>query len=212
MPMSQPVPDPSGVSDDVAVPRDPSAWDRLHDRTVDHFRIFSVRRSAYRHAREGRDAEFIVIDAPDWVNVVALTPERRIVLVRQFRFGRNDFFLEVPGGAIETGEDPVVAGQRELREETGFAGGPARVLGRVHPNPAILSNVMHIVLVENVVAVGAPSFDVNEEVETALVPLDEAFAMAADGRITHALVLDALFHLRMWLDRSPTAGASGPAI
>ena len=176
----------------------PSAWERLVDATVDHFRIFQVRRTRYRHPRDAREGEFIVIDSCDWVNVVAVTDEGQLLLVRQFRFGRHAFTLEIPGGLIEAGEDPVTAGVRELREETGYAGHSARILGRVHPNPAIQSNTCHLVLVEGVRRVGPTQFDTNEEIELSLHPVDEVLAMARDGRITHALVLDALFFLEPW--------------
>ena len=178
----------------------PGAWERLGDNSVDNFRIFQVRRSQFRHKVAGRESEFVVIDANDWVNVVALTPKLEIVLVRQFRFGLHDFFLEIPGGMVEHGEDPVAAGLRELREETGYEGDRARLLGSVHPNPAIQSNTMHIVLVENVSLVGPTNFDVNEEIETTLVPVAEVIEWMREGRITHSLVLNALFLMRDWLD------------
>jgi 8-oxo-dGTP pyrophosphatase MutT (NUDIX family) len=181
-------------------PTAPGAWERLGDNSVDNFRIFQVRRSRFRHTRENRESEFIVIDANDWVNVVALTPEHEVVLVRQFRFGRRDFFLEIPGGMIEHGEDPVVAGVRELREETGYVGTAARLLGSVHPNPAIQSNTMHVVLVEGARRAGPPSFDVNEEIETSLVPAARIMECVREGKITHSLVLNALFLMRDWLE------------
>lgn len=185
----------------------PGAWERLGDNTVDNFRIFQVRRSRFRHTRENRESEFVVIDANDWVNVVALTPQHEIVLVRQFRFGRHDFFLEIPGGMIERGEDPVVAGVRELREETGYEGTAARLLGSVHPNPAIQSNTMHVVLVEGARRVGPPNFDVNEEIETSLVPAARIMECVREGRITHSLVLNALFFMNDWLETR-----NGPAV
>jgi len=178
----------------------PAAWERLGDNTVENFRIFQVRRSRFRHVTADREGEFIVIDANDWVNVIAITPDNEVVLVRQFRFGRNDFFLEIPGGMIEHGEDPVRAGVRELREETGYEGTAARLLGSVHPNPAIQSNMMHVVLVENARRVGPPNFDVNEEIETSLVPVDQIMEWVREGKITHSLVLNAIFFMRDWLD------------
>jgi len=185
----------------------PGAWERLGDNTVENFRIFQVRRTRFRHTRENRESEFIVIDANDWVNVVALTPENEVVLVRQFRFGRHDFFLEIPGGMIEHGEDPVVAGVRELREETGYEGTTARLLGSVHPNPAIQSNTMHVVLVEGARKVGPTSFDINEEIETSLVPASRIMEWVREGKITHSLVLNALFFMNDWLE-----SRNGPAI
>lgn len=173
-----------------------SVWERLRDATVENFRIFRVRRTLYRHARERREGEFIVIDANDWVNVLAVTDDDRLVLVRQFRFGRNEFTTEIPGGLIESGEDPVAAGVRELREETGYAGTTARLLASVHPNPAIQSNTCHIVLVEGARRVGDTAFDENEEIELSLKPVDEVLARAGRGEVTHSLVLNALFFLQ----------------
>ena len=176
----------------------PSVWERLADSAVDHFRVFRVRRTRYRHPRDQREGEFVIIEANDWVNVVALTDDGRMLLVRQFRFGIHDFTLEIPGGVIETGEDPVAAGVRELREETGYAGRSARVLAQVRPNPAIQGNLCHIVLVEGCVRVGDTQFDPNEEIELHLLPVDEVLGRAERGEIKHSLVVDALFFLRAW--------------
>lgn len=135
----------------------------------------------------------MVIVPPDWVNVIAVTPEGRLLLVKQFRFGVDDFSLEIPGGMIEAGEDPVAAGVRELREETGFAGTSAKLIGSVHPNPAIQSNRCHFVLVEGATLRGAVAWDPDEEIEVTSAPVDEVLAWARSGRITHGLVLCALF-------------------
>ncbi len=175
-----------------------SMWERLADAAVDHFRVFRVRRTRYRHPRDRREGEFVVIEANDWVNVLALTDDGRMLMVRQFRFGIHDFTLEIPGGVIETGEDPVAAGVRELREETGYAGRSARLLAQVRPNPAIQANVCHIVLVEGCVRVGEMQLDANEEIELSLLPIDEVLARAERGEIKHSLVVDALFYLRAW--------------
>jgi 8-oxo-dGTP pyrophosphatase MutT (NUDIX family) len=117
---------------------------------------------------------------------------RQLVLVRQFRFGIHDFSLEVPGGVIESGEDPVAAGVRELAEETGFAGGTARLLGSVHPNPAIQDNRCHAVLVEGVTRSAPLAWDPDEEIEISTAPVDDVLAWARAGRITHSLSLNAL--------------------
>lgn len=155
-------------------------------------RIFDLRSTRYRHPLRRTEREFIVIDPPDWVNVVALTPDHRIVLVRQFRFGIDAFSLEIPGGVMEEGEEPLIAGLRELREETGFTGAPARVLGSVHPNPAIQSNRCHFVFVEQATATLPLAWDADEEIQVTTQPVDEVFALARAGGITHSLVLNAL--------------------
>lgn len=164
-------------------------------------RIFEVVRAVYRHPHRGDERDFFVIHAPDWVNVVALTPSGHLVLVRQFRYGIDDFSLEIPGGMIDAGEDPVAAGLRELREETGYAGTRARLLGSIHPNPAMQSNRCHLVLVEDARPADDTEWDPDEEFEILTRPVDEVYALAAAGGITHALVLDALLLFRPHWER-----------
>ncbi len=174
------------------MPLSPKRWQRLRSEPHAKTRIFDVSREIYQHPDRSKEQDFFVINAPDWVNVVALTTDLRLVLVRQFRYGIDEFSLEIPGGVIDRGEDPIVAGLRELREETGYVGGQARLLGSVHPNPAMQNNRCHLVLVENVQMESALEWDPDEELETTLMPVDDVYAMAYRGDITHAMVLDAL--------------------
>jgi ADP-ribose pyrophosphatase len=173
----------------------PARWTRGAERTIVSTRIADVKGVHYTNPGRGTDREFIVISAPDWVNVVALTPDLQVVLVRQFRCGTNDLSLEVPGGVMERGEDPVAAGVRELREETGYEGTGARLLGLVHPNPAIQDNRCHIVLVEGAVRRAQTDWDADEEIEVITAPAAEVLAWARSGRITHSLVHCALLQL-----------------
>jgi len=176
----------------------PERWIRGPERTLATTRVFEVRAVSYRHKGRTTDREFAVIVAPDWVNVLALTPDGRLVLVRQFRFGSDEFSLEIPGGVIEAGEDPVAAGLRELREETGYTGLSARLLASVRPNPAIQNNHTHFVLVEDAVRTHALELDPDEEIETSTAPAEEVLAWARAGRITHSLVVAALMHFEGW--------------
>ena len=93
---------------------------------------------------------------------------------------------------MEPGEDPVAAGRRELREESGYAGGAARLLGSVCPNPAIQSNRCHFVLVDGAAATAELEWDPDEEIEVVALPADEVYALARNGGIVHGLVLNAL--------------------
>ena len=173
-------------------PEPPFRWKKLREEPYASTRIFDVVRAIYQHPRRAQPQDFFVINPPDWVNVVALTTDRQLVLVRQFRYGINEFSLEIPGGIIETGEDPVVAGERELREESGFVGHNARLLGSVHPNPAMQSNRCHLVLVEEAQRSADLEWDPDEEMEILTKPVDEVYALAQSGGITHSLVLDGL--------------------
>ncbi len=173
----------------------PSRWKKLGHTIQAKTAVFDVQSVRYRHTARGTEKNFVVVRAPDWVNVLALTRDGRLVLVRQFRFGTDGFSLEIPGGVMEPGEDPVVAGVRELREETGYVGRNARLLGRVHPNPAIQSNWFHVVLVEDAERTAELEWDETEELEVTTLPVEEVLAQARNGGITHSLVLNALFLL-----------------
>lgn len=90
---------------------------------------------------------YVYLDASDWCNVVAITRDRRVVMIEQFRHGLGEVTLEFAGGIVERGEDPAAAGVRELLEETGYAGKSHGVIGTVSANPAIFNNRVHTVLV-----------------------------------------------------------------
>jgi ADP-ribose pyrophosphatase len=179
----------------AALPPSPlaRAWARGSARALLSTRVFDVHGVTFSHPARGTEREFIVVQAPDWVNVIATTPAGELVLVQQFRFGINTFSLEVPGGVMEAGEDPVAAGVRELAEETGFVGRNARLLGTVHPNPAIQANRCHFVWVEQAVRERALAWDADEEIDLVIATPAEVQQWAQTGLITHGLTLNALF-------------------
>jgi ADP-ribose pyrophosphatase len=173
-------------------PPAPQRWKKIRTEPLLATRIFDVASAIYQHPDREKEQDFFVIQPRDWVNVVALTPEHELVLVRQFRFGIDAFSLEIPGGIMDDGEDPVETAVRELREEAGYVGASARLLGSVHPNPAMQSNRCHLVLVEGAQRTAALEWDPDEEFEILTLPVDEVYARAYRGEITHAMVLDAL--------------------
>lgn len=171
----------------------PARWEKLGHSVLASTRVFDLQSVRYRHPRRGTERDFVVMRPPGWVNVVAVTPDGQLVLVRQFRFGVDDFTTEVPGGLMDAGETPVQTGVRELREETGFIGTDARLLGTVQPNPAIQSNLCHVVLVTGAQRTAETAWDADEEIEIQLRPVDDVLAAARSGGIGHSLVLCALF-------------------
>jgi len=147
------------------------------------------------HPRTGEKKRFSLIEADDWVNVIALTKDRRVVMIRQFRVGTGEVSLEIPGGMIDPGEDPIAAGVRELREETGYTGGLWQLAGRVRPNPALQQNWLWTIFAENVELTHEPDPGPGEVVSVHLATLDEVQEQLIEGKITHALVVTAFAHL-----------------
>jgi 8-oxo-dGTP pyrophosphatase MutT (NUDIX family) len=174
-------------------------WKKTGSKNAGDFRIFKLRSDFYINPRTGKEHDFYVLDTVGWVNVIALTPARELVMVRQFRFGSMTVELEVPGGMMDPGEsDPVATAVRELREETGYEGEHARLLGKIWSNPAILNNRTYTVLIENCQLKHSVEFDSGEDLTTTLVPADEIPKLMAEEKIGHSLVAVALYHFELW--------------
>lgn len=93
---------------------------------------------------------------------------------------------------------PLEAGLRELREETGFTGSRAEILGKIYPNPAIMSNTCHTVLVHDCHLTSELAWDAGEDMLTRLVPVQEIPGLVASGKIQHSLVVVALYYFDLW--------------
>lgn len=169
-----------------------SRWEELGSKKVADCRIFEVLSKRFCHPERRTEGDFYVIHARDWVNIVPITPNYEMVLVNQYRFGVKGTSWEIPGGVMDAGEEPVTAGLRELREETGYTSTKARLLGSVRPNPAIQDNTCHIVLAEQARLTDSLEWDEHEEIVTKAIPIQEVYQMMSNGEIFHSLVLNAL--------------------
>jgi len=174
-------------------------WEKVGSTPAGDFRIFSIRAERKISPRTHQEHDFYIIDSVNWVNVIALTPDRELVMVEQYRHGTDTIELEIPGGMMDSTDASAEAtGARELREETGYEGQSARLLGRIFPNPAIMSNTCFTVLIEQCHCVHPVMFDHGEDIVTRLVPADQVPSLVMSGQIRHSLVVVALYYFDLW--------------
>jgi ADP-ribose pyrophosphatase len=128
--------------------------------------------------------------APDWVNVLPVTADGRVILIRQPRVGTMNYVLETPGGVIDAHEkDPTLAAARELEEETGFVSQRFLPLGTVNPNPAIMTNRCHFFIALGCLpATQRRHFpDADEKISLELIDPKDLEGLVRTGQINHAL-------------------------
>ena len=148
-------------------------WQVLETKYSYRDRWLAVRSEHGARAQRHRLAPYHTIEFPEWVCAIALTPEREIVLIEEYRHGieRNSF--ELPCGTPDhEGESVLDATRRELREETGYAAEEWHALGSSTANTARQNNRVHAFLALDARKVAEPEFDAGEVISTHLVPWD----------------------------------------
>jgi 8-oxo-dGTP pyrophosphatase MutT (NUDIX family) len=151
----------------------------------------------------GNIFEPYVIETGTWVNVIALTKNREVILVEQYRHGVGQALLEIPAGIMDDeDENPLQTAKRELLEETGYASDQFIEVGKAFPNPATHNNMTHSFLALDAEKVGQQDLDETEEIEVSLIPFDDFVSLAKEGGLPQALHVSALFFAMAYLERN----------
>jgi 8-oxo-dGTP pyrophosphatase MutT (NUDIX family) len=167
-------------------------WERSGTTRVGAYGVFDVLRHEVR--REGGRARAIhTFETRDWCNVVPVTTDGSVVLVRLHRFGIDAPSIEIPGGLVDPGEAPIEAARRELLEESGFEAEAVVPLGVVHANPALQPTRLHMFLATDCRPhPDGQALEDLEDCEVLVATRAELDAMLGRGEISHALVWTAL--------------------
>lgn len=162
-------------------------WRRIGGRTLQRDRWIHLRADAWETAGGRVLDPWYMLEWQDWVHVVALTPDDRLVLVRQFRPGFGAAALELPGGIMEPEEtDPVAAARREFREETGHDAAAFVPVASLSPEPAHATNRIHFVLATGAAPAGPQHLDPAEEIAVETLPVGTVLAGLGAGVLANA--------------------------
>ena len=180
-----------------------AGWKILESTEVLDHPVLRVTRSRRRLGEHVGD--FVTLHSPDWVNVVPVTREGRVVLIKQWRHGSQDWAVEIPGGLVDPGETPAQAAARELAEETGYSAPELTFLGKVNPNPALFDNDCYTYLALDASQEAEPQPEAGEVIEVFTVEPEQLPAMVASGEVDHCIVIAALtfFWLHQGVNLAP---------
>jgi 8-oxo-dGTP pyrophosphatase MutT (NUDIX family) len=167
---------------------DPKPWKQISSEYLFRKPWLTMRQDCVEMPNGSRIDEFFVWEYPEWVNVVALTPKKEVVLIRQFRYAINKVFYEIPAGVHDNPNETLLeAAQRELLEETGYGGGQWQEYMQLSANPALQNNITYTFLAENVEKLKPQALEETEEIVVHKMPLEHLQDMLLSGQMIQAL-------------------------
>ena len=136
------------------------------------------------------------INHPGAVCIIPILPDGNLCLIRQYRYGPRDEFIEIPAGKLDAGEDPLVCAKRELKEEIGYIAGKFTFLTNIYPAIGFSNEKMWMYLAEDL-QLSNQSLDQDEFLELLPLSLEEAIDLIKQGKITDVKTIIGI----LWLDR-----------
>ncbi len=173
-------------------------WETVSSEHLIDLRIFNALKKKRINPLNNRIDDFVVLDSHNWVNIIPITKDNKIVMIEQYRHGSDSVTLEIPGGLIEKDEEPRIAAERECMEETGyFSQNEAILTGISLPNPAFLNNKCYSYLWLDCELKFEQNLDLNEVISVKEFSMDEILNFIDNGTINHSVILTAfLFYFR----------------
>lgn len=168
-------------------------WKTLSSKYIYNDRWFRARADSCQFP-DGRILEpYYVVELPDWCNVILVTKEERVILVRQYRHGIGQTIFELPGGVIEKNEDPKLAAKREMEEETGYTSDDIEFLMKLSSNPSLHTNTAYFFLVRNAVAIDTINPDLFEDIDIVSFSKEEIIEFVNGDQTKHGVQVGPIY-------------------
>ncbi|WP_342537206.1 NUDIX hydrolase [Sporosarcina sp. FSL K6-3508] len=146
---------------------------------------------------DGKIAKRELVKHPGAVAIIAITAERKLVLVEQFRKALERTMLEIPVGKIEPGEKPELTAIRELEEETGYRANSFKYLQTFSTSPGFADEIIHLYIAEDLEKVDQPAAsDEDEFIDVLEVTVEEAEELIANERIYDAKTVVGVWYVK----------------
>jgi ADP-ribose pyrophosphatase len=168
-------------------------WPTLEKIEVLRAHVFRYFKATRQSPTTKKIGDFDIVSCMNWVNIIAITPDDKIVLIKQYRHGSDSITTEIPGGAVNPQEEMLIAAQRELQEETGYTSKNWTSLGKIEVNPAFMTNHCETFLAIDAEKTHDQNLDPFEEIEVFLEDKNAINFLIKRGEITHSLVIAAFY-------------------
>lgn len=156
---------------------------------------------------------YYILRFPDWVNVVPFTPEGEVILIKQYRHATKQVHWEIPGGAINPGEEPLKGAMRELAEETGYRSEKFIQVAENYPNPALQDNKIYTFIAFNCIVRSKQKLDPFEVIEVHKVSYADFRELIRQGKFNHNIVIASIYQAFEYMERNQvTARSPGPEV
>ncbi len=168
--------------------KDPMAWKVVQSEYLYRRPWLTARRDHVVLPTGAEIKDFYVLEYPDFCNVIALTPDGRFVMERQYRHATGLTAYEIPAGCVEPNEDPLEAAKRELYEETGYGGGEWQHLMTICPNAGACTNYSHTYVARGVEKVSSQHLEASEDISVVLMERSEVLALLHRDELHQAMM------------------------